>query len=102
MFNMKTPNLINIFDPIDIKKNYFAYKCFLKFLIQNNALHNFLDELYQENNPYRCYFGRLKIKDAIDDSFVWVESRLGDEYWSRLYDKYCNIIYELFKLKKLK
>lgn len=99
---MKILNIVNIFNPTDIKKNYFAYKCFLKFLIQNNALHNFLDELYQKNNPYSCNFGKLKIKDAINTAFAWERSRLGSEYWSCLYEKYCCIIYELIKLNKLK
>jgi hypothetical protein len=83
----------------DREQSYYNIKKVKKFLIDNNAYHNYLYNLYQENHLNNLddvsnFFSRHihEIYSFIEFSFVWSHTKEGFDYWKKLNDKYLQIL----------
>lgn len=81
----------------DKEQSYYNLKKVKQFLLDNNAYHNYLYNLYQENHLNNFddvlnFFSRHinKIDRFIDFSFEWWCTKEGEDYWHLLYRKVIN------------
>ena len=73
------------------EQSYYNIKKVKQFLIDNNAYHNYLYNLYQENHldnfdDVLDFFSRY-IRNThrfIDFSFTWCYTKEGNMYWANL------------------
>jgi hypothetical protein len=74
-----------------------GHEGFYDFLINNNCLDNWIDNMVNfDNNIEKCLnnykrnFGE-KYKEYINSSFTWDYTNEGQEYWENIYDN--NILF---------
>jgi hypothetical protein len=79
------------------EQSYYNIKKVKQFLLDNNAYHNYLDNLYQENHLNNFddvldFFSRYMnhIYRFIDFSFTWSFTKEGDTYWLNLHKDFMN------------
>lgn len=79
------------------EQSYYNLKKVKQFLLDNNAYHNYLYNLYQENHfnnfdDVLNFFSRYiyKIDKFIDFSFEWWITKEGEDYWHLLYREVIN------------
>ena len=74
----------------DIDSLFRGHEGFYNFLINNNCLDNWIDNMeYFNNNIEKClnhfkkYFGK-RYKEYINSSFSWEDTNEKEEYWANI------------------
>lgn len=93
-----------------ITKNQFAF--FFRFLKENKCAHEYFKNFFKRHElikynelAFRNYFSQFELRDIIDFSFKWRETRQGHGYWENLNDYYkvrfTNTYEKYIELRKL-
>lgn len=76
-----------------ITKNQFAF--FFRFLKENKCAHEYFKNFFKRHEhikynelAFRNHFSQFELRDIIDFSFKWRETRQGHDYWENLNDYY--------------
>ena len=93
-----------------LTKNQFAF--FFRVLKENKCAHEYFKNFFKRHEhikynelAFRNYFSQFELRDIIDFSFKWRETRQGHDYWENLNDFYkvyfTNTYEKYIELRKL-
>ena len=93
-----------------LTKNQFAF--FFRFLKENKCANEYFKNFFKRHErieynelAFRNYFSQFELRDIIDFSFKWQETRQGHDYWENLNDYYkvrfTNTYEKYIELRKL-
>lgn len=80
------------------EQSYYNLKKIKQFLLDNDAYHNYLYNLYQENhlnnfddvlNFFSRYINKMYV--VIDFSFTWAYTKEGEDYWLNLHKNFLDV-----------
>lgn len=76
-----------------ITKNQFAF--FFRFLKENKCANEYFKNFFKRHEhikynelAFRNYFSQFELRDIIEFSFKWQETRQGHDYWEKINDYY--------------